>query len=42
MEPIVSDEELARIEALPLDERAQALEELERRLRERLEANVGG
>ena len=33
MEPILPDDEQERLDQLPLDERASALEELERRLR---------
>jgi len=36
MEPLLPEGELERLEALPLEERAAALEELERRLRTRL------
>lgn len=37
MEPLVTDEEMARIEELPLEERAAALESIERRLRASLD-----
>jgi hypothetical protein len=37
MELVLSQEELDRLEALPLEERAAALEELERRLRAALD-----
>lgn len=40
MELPLSDEELERLEVLPLDERAAALEELERRLRDALDDAV--
>jgi hypothetical protein len=36
MEPLLPDDELERLDSLPLDERAAALEEVERRLRARL------
>lgn len=42
MEPLLPEQELERIEAVPLDERAPALEELERALRSRLDDDAPG
>jgi hypothetical protein len=42
MDTLSLADELARIEALPLEERADALEALERRMRESLDDDASG